>query len=102
LIAPASEASRANSGDAIYTFRHTSAGWGFSNTTGNPSFNNRACITCHATHGSNAQMPGLYSSTVPWPGGSVTPTPIPGDAQRASLLKMDNRGMCRKCHSTVQ
>jgi hypothetical protein len=38
-----------------------------------------------------------YSSTVPWPDGSVVnPT---NDPQRASLLKMDNRGMCRKCHS---
>ena len=106
-VAPASEASRANSGDAIYTFRHTSAGWGISSSTGLSSFNNRACITCHATHGSNASMPGgasgtTYSSTVPWPGGNLTPTPIPGDAARASMLKMDNRGMCRKCHSTVQ
>jgi len=106
-IPPASEASRADSGDPIYTFRHTSAGWGISSSTGNASYNNRACITCHAAHGSNSSMPGgasgtTYSSTVPWPGGNVTPTPIPGDAQRASMLKMDNRGMCRKCHTSVQ
>jgi len=73
------DASRQNSGDAIFTFRHT-------------------CITCHATHGSNSSMPGAYSSTVPWPDGSVVNPP--NDLQRASMLKMDNRGMCRKCHST--
>jgi predicted CXXCH cytochrome family protein len=99
------DASRVDSGDVIYTFRHTSAGWG--NSSAIPpvaSFNNRACITCHATHGSNAQMPGgatgtTYSSTVPWPDGSLV---NPNDTQRASMLKMDNRGMCRKCHSSVQ
>ncbi len=97
------DASRADSGDAIFTFRHTSAGWGRSSSTGNASFNNRACITCHASHGSNSSMPGNagagtnYSSTVPWPDGSiVNPS---NDTQRASLLKMDNRGICRKCHA---
>ena len=103
-IPPASEASRADSGDAIFTYRHTSAGWGISSTSGNSSYNNRACITCHASHGSNSSMPGNptlgtnYSSTVPWPDGStVNPA---NDPQRASLLKVDNRGMCRRCHST--
>ena len=107
---PDSQGSRVNSGDPIYTFRHTSEGYGFSSFGSSPpgfKYNNRACITCHTAHGSNASMPGgasgtTYSSTVPWPGGSITPTPIPGDAQRASMLKMDNRGMCRKCHPTVQ
>jgi predicted CXXCH cytochrome family protein len=103
-VPPASEASRADSGDAIYTYRHTSAGWSISTSTLAVSFNNRACITCHATHGSNAQMPGgatgtTYSSTVPWPDGTLA---NPNDPQRASMLKMDNRGMCRKCHTTVQ
>ncbi|HET9476563.1 MAG TPA: hypothetical protein VFP63_03660, partial [Dehalococcoidia bacterium] len=96
-VPPFSEASRADSGDAIFTYRHTSAGWGISATTGNSSFNNRACVTCHASHGSNSSMPGTFSSTVPWPDGStINPA---NDTQRASLLKMDNRGMCRKCHS---
>lgn len=99
-IPPASEASRADSGDAIFTYRHTSAGWGISSTSGNSSYNNRACITCHASHGSNSSMPGAYSSSVEWPDGStVNPAT---DPQRASLLKMDNRGMCRKCHSVYR
>ena len=96
-VPPPADASRADSGDIIYTYRHTSAGWGISSTTGLPSFNNRACITCHTSHGSNASMPGAYSSSVEWPDGStVNPAT---DPQRASMLKMDNRGMCRKCHS---
>ena len=101
---PNSEGSRVDSGDAIYTFRHTSEGYGFSSYGGSPGFkySNRACITCHATHGSNSQMTGTYSSTVEWPDGGGVYTPNPTDPQRASLLKMDNRGMCRKCHYTVQ
>jgi predicted CXXCH cytochrome family protein len=90
------DASRQDSGDVIFTFRHTSSGYGYS-SGGVGSNNTRACITCHASHGSNSSMPGEYSSTVPWPGGStVNPA---NDLQRASMLKMDNRGMCRKCHA---
>jgi predicted CXXCH cytochrome family protein len=99
---PNANASRVNSGDAIFTYRHTSSGLSISSSNGAVSFVNRACITCHAAHGSNSSMPGnptagtSYSSTVPWPGGGTTnPT---NDTQRASLLKMDNRGMCKKCH----
>jgi predicted CXXCH cytochrome family protein len=66
--------------DAIYTYRHTST-----NTS-------RNCITCHVAHGSNAQMPGTYSATIPNPGGSAAPV---GDSR---LLKVDNRGTCQACH----
>ncbi len=95
---PNSEGSRVDSGDAIYTFRHTSEGYGFSSFSQPAGFkyNNRACITCHASHGSNSSMTGAYSSTVEWPDGSIVNPP--NDTQRASLLKMDNRGICRKCH----
>ena len=106
---PNSEGSRVDSGDTIYTFRHTSLGYGFSSYGGSPGFkyNNRACITCHAVHGSNASMPGgatgtTYSSTVPWPDDAGVSIINPTDPQRASMLKMDNRGMCRTCHSSVQ
>jgi predicted CXXCH cytochrome family protein len=92
---PAPGDSRWDSGDDIFTFRHTSAGWGRSATNGNASWNNRACITCHASHGSNSQMTGAYSSTIEYPGGA---TPAPGDP-RGAMLKMDNRGICRKCHA---
>jgi predicted CXXCH cytochrome family protein len=66
--------------DAIFTYRHTAT-----NTS-------RNCITCHVSHGSNAQMPGTYSSTMENPGGAVAPV---GDSR---LLKADNRGTCQLCH----
>jgi predicted CXXCH cytochrome family protein len=111
-VPPAADASRADSGDDIFTYRHTSAGWSVSVPTPPPgggpaatpsvSYVNRACITCHASHGSNSSMPGNvtegtdYSGTVEWPDGTLT---NPTDPERASMLKMDNRGMCKKCHS---
>jgi doubled CXXCH domain len=99
------ESSREDSGDDIFTYRHTSSGVSISIPTPPPSgpqatpsvsYVNRACITCHTAHGSNSSMPGTLSSTVPWPGGSLVNPP--NDTERASLLKMDNRGMCKKCH----
>jgi predicted CXXCH cytochrome family protein len=72
-----------NSGDDIYAFRHRSDG-----------SSNRGCTTCHASHGTNALMTGLYSSTVEWPGGGSGTT----DLNNSRLLKMDNRGICIKCH----
>jgi predicted CXXCH cytochrome family protein len=76
--------SMADSGDAIYAYRHRSDG-----------SSNRACITCHASHGTNALMPGEYSSTVEWPGGGSGTT----DNNNSRLLKMNNRGICIKCHT---
>lgn len=72
-----------NSGDSIFTFRHRSDGSSL-----------RACITCHASHGSNATMTGTYSSSVQWPGGGTGTT----DNNNSRLLKMNNRGICIKCH----
>ncbi len=85
------DASREDSGDAIFKYRHTSAGWGNS-SSGTPSNNNRACITCHASHGSNATA-GTYSGAVPLPDGMAGT----GSAD-SRLLKMNNRGICQKCH----
>ncbi len=42
--------------DAIFTYRHTAT-----NTS-------RNCITCHVSHGSNAQMTGTYSANMEIPG----------------------------------
>ncbi len=102
-FSPTFQADRSNGGasDSIYTYSHGTSG--FAITAGGPTtFGGHipACETCHAEHGSNAQMPGTYSSTVPWPGGGlVNPS---NDTQRASLLKVDNRGMCRRCHPPSQ
>jgi hypothetical protein len=50
----------------------------------------RACTTCHVSHGSNAVMSGTFSSTFTYP----------NDVASASsrLLKIDNRGTCQACH----
>jgi predicted CXXCH cytochrome family protein len=73
-----------NSGDAIYTYRHTTA-------------YNRTCTTCHVAHGTNAvmnQVPAdgtTYSANVPYPDGTTT-------VGNSRLLKVDNRGTCQLCH----
>ena len=76
-----------SSGDTIFAFRHqvdTTAA-----TSSAPE-----CTTCHAAHGTNASSAGLNSGSVPWPGGGAA-TP----ATNSRLLKMDNRGICQKCHN---
>jgi predicted CXXCH cytochrome family protein len=72
------------SGDAIFSYRHTTA-------------RNRTCTTCHVAHGTNAVMNEVpadgttYSANVPYPDGTTTV----GDSR---LLKVDNRGTCQLCH----
>jgi predicted CXXCH cytochrome family protein len=56
---------------------------------------NRACTTCHVSHGSNAQMTGPFSSTVTYPDGTTV-----SDSSR--LLKIDNRGTCQACHDPTE
>jgi cytochrome c553 len=86
---------REDSGDAIFRYRHSSAGYGYSSTPGGAATpNNRACITCHAAHGSNSTA-GTYSGAVPNPDGVVVTPAAPNNR----LLKMNNRGMCQKCHN---
>ena len=80
-LAPAGSANT-NSTDAIYRFRHTSSTTGVS------------CVDCHVAHGTAAVM-GANSGAVPWPGGATTPN---GNA-RSALLRLDNRGICYKCHT---
>lgn len=64
-------------GDGIFNYRHTTS-------------RNRACTTCHVSHGSNAEMTGTSSGTFPYPDGTT------GASSR--LLKVDNRGTCQVCH----
>ncbi len=76
-----------DSGDAIFTYRHTTAKIDVNGT--------RNCITCHVAHGSNAKM-AKESSRVEMPGGAV---PTAGNASDSRLLRMDNRGVCVMCHN---
>ena len=70
--------------DAIFTYRHTAT-----NTS-------RNCVTCHVSHGSNAQMTGTYSANMRNPGEMAAPV---GDSR---LLKADNRGTCQLCHDPTR
>lgn len=79
--------SRADSGDATFTYRHTSS----QGTAGGKN-----CITCHVSHGSNATM-GLFSGSV---GNPVVGAPSSGGVTGDSkLLRVNNRGTCLMCHS---
>ncbi len=69
-----------NSGDPIFTFRHT--------TTGAMV----GCMNCHVAHGTSAKAQG-FASGVAWPDGSA-----PTGNERSSLLRLDNRGVCEQCH----
>lgn len=69
-----------DSGDSIFTYRHA--------TTNGPGLQ---CVKCHVAHGSNATM-GTNSQAVPWPGQTA------GRGTDSSLLRIDSRGTCQKCH----
>ncbi|OGO57976.1 MAG: hypothetical protein A2Z32_01645 [Chloroflexi bacterium RBG_16_69_14] len=78
---PRTGAAGAPTTDAIYKYQHRTVP-------------NRACVTCHVGHGSNAQMTGLYSSVFTRPDGT------PSASSR--LLKADNRGTCQLCHEPTE
>ena len=66
-------------GDAIFEYQHRTRG-----------ASGRGCLTCHVSHGSNAEMTGPYSSTFTFPDGTAS--------NNSRLLKVDNRGTCQLCH----
>jgi hypothetical protein len=96
-----------SSGDAVFTYRHSGEG-----TLG---YNGRQCTTCHVSHGTNAASTGKAAAEEA-PGGAPPPaaTTWPLDTgtfpaaittantanPNSRLLKMDNRGICLKCHRT--
>lgn len=73
-----------DSGDPVFAFRHS--------TEGSMGYNGRQCITCHVAHGTNSKATGFVAAE-PLPG-----QPDSGTKENSALLKMDNRGMCEKCH----
>jgi predicted CXXCH cytochrome family protein len=72
-----------DSGDAIFRYQHNTS-------------SNRACTTCHVSHGSNASM---AADPVTGTDFSQNAT-YPDDTASASsrLLKIDRRGTCQACH----
>jgi predicted CXXCH cytochrome family protein len=74
-----------NSGDAVFTYRHTS---GRADKAGVSRPN---CIQCHVSHGSNAAM---VSSSI-----GVNPGDTPAVGADSRLLRVNNRGTCVMCHN---
>ena len=74
-----------DSGDAVFTYRHTSA------RADKAGVNRPNCIQCHVSHGSNAAMTGFSVGLNPGD------TPAPVGASR--LLRVDQRGTCVMCHN---
>jgi predicted CXXCH cytochrome family protein len=70
------------SGDGIFKYRHSTT-------------SNKPCLTCHVSHGSNAQMPGDFSKAFPYPNSTDL---VPNVSPSSRLLKIDNRGTCQACH----
>ncbi len=69
-----------DSGDPIFTYRHTTTGFSV------------GCMSCHVAHGTSATMSGL-AQNVAWPDGTTA-----SGSERSSLLRVDNRGVCELCH----
>jgi predicted CXXCH cytochrome family protein len=99
LMAPSGSASTA-SGDAMFTFRH-------STNRNYQEVGGANCITCHVAHGSNAVMTtggtvtnGVVTGGVSGNSSAVTlpgaPTPAGGNSY---LLRVADRGTCLMCHS---
>ena len=76
-----------NTGDAVFTYRHTSAN--------NKGQDNPNCLQCHVAHGTNAAMSGTSDSSA-----ADSPGAAPTDGDHSSkLLRVNNRGVCQMCHN---
>lgn len=85
-------AAKTPTADAIFTYRHPADGVGTNPTYGDIP----GCLKCHVAHGTNAATTaGGSSATQPWPGNGSGTT----DNNNSRLLRMDNRGVCQKCHN---
>jgi len=73
--------------DAMYTFRHRSD---TNNKAPGAMGDSPNCLTCHVSHGSNAQM-GTLSGGVTYPGSTLDGSSF--------LLRVDSRGTCQMCHN---
>ena len=74
-----------NSGDAVFTYRHTSA------RADKAGVSRPNCIQCHVSHGSNAVMIGSAIG--------VNPGDTPAAGADSRLLRINNRGTCVMCHN---
>ena len=79
-----------NTGDATFNYRHKALEVG-----ADPAKPNPTCLACHVSHGTNAISTGANSGAVKWP----DPVAAVTAATNSRLLRMDNRGICEKCHN---
>ncbi len=71
-------------GESVFKYRHVSEG--------GTGIAFPGCIKCHTAHGTNATASGANSSIVPLPDN------LSAAVGGSRLLKMNDRGMCLKCH----
>ncbi|MFC2072903.1 cytochrome c3 family protein [Chloroflexota bacterium] len=76
------ESGHTQSGDAVFSFRHTTESLSGS------------CLRCHVAHGTTATMR-AHGETVTLPDGTLN-----DGASDSRLLHIDNRGVCMQCHSS--
>ena len=81
----------ANSGDAMYTYRHRTSYTKQEYEKSPPPKAKPNCVQCHVAHGTDATM-GENSSHVAYPNGVV-------GKETSFLLRLDNRGVCQTCHN---
>lgn len=73
------------SGDAIYTFRHSSGDYRPTSAGGTGGSGGQACMSCHVAHGTTAASTTLAASAA--------------KSNSIALLRLDNRAVCLKCHA---
>jgi predicted CXXCH cytochrome family protein len=79
-----------DSGDPIFSYRHTT------------NSGTRFCLTCHVSHGSNAVMNTDTSAGTTFSGTLTNPGGTPGRDGDSRLLKVNNRGTCLLCHDPTK
>ena len=91
-----------SSGDTTYMFRHASGDIRLSmdgtSTAGGGTSVSRSCVACHVSHGTTAAMTAL-AGTADTP--AVTPPDGASLAGGSTLLRMDNRSLCLRCHAST-
>jgi predicted CXXCH cytochrome family protein len=102
---------RANSGDAIFKYRHVSDGANtFAAKQGSVFYDavspNRyapTCLQCHVAHGSNAKTDYRGAGSYKYPDGSSGDPDGAGPMSGADSvnLKIDQRGTCVACHGGI-
>jgi hypothetical protein len=78
-------------GDAVFKYRHAT------NSSTVSLFGE--CLACHVAHGTSATMSSYASSHTAWPGGN-TSDPSWQTGENSRLLRINNRGVCIRCHSS--